>query len=126
VTGQWLSPGTPISSTNKTDRHDITEILLKVALSTINQTSCILNENSSKLCKLVYCHMKIRIWLWQFHWTIFEGVIALFDLEYFNTIILHFKFITVNLPMQSLLLSSDLFSKVTFFLSSLHCKLNIF
>jgi hypothetical protein len=29
-------PGTPISSTNKTDRHDITEILLKVALNTIN------------------------------------------------------------------------------------------
>ena len=27
--------GTPISSTNKTDRHDITEILLKVALNTI-------------------------------------------------------------------------------------------
>jgi hypothetical protein len=28
--GQWFSPGTPVSSTNKTDRHDITEILLKV------------------------------------------------------------------------------------------------
>jgi hypothetical protein len=27
--------GTPVSSTNKTDSHDITEILLKVALSTI-------------------------------------------------------------------------------------------
>jgi len=27
---------TPVSSTNKTDRHDITEILLKVALNTIN------------------------------------------------------------------------------------------
>jgi hypothetical protein len=26
---------TPVSSTNKTDRHDITEILLKVALNTI-------------------------------------------------------------------------------------------
>jgi hypothetical protein len=26
----------PVSSTNKTDRHDITEILLKVALNTIN------------------------------------------------------------------------------------------
>jgi len=26
-------PGTPISSTNKTDSHDITEILLKVALN---------------------------------------------------------------------------------------------
>jgi hypothetical protein len=30
-TGQWFSRGTPVSSTNKTDRHDITEILLKVA-----------------------------------------------------------------------------------------------
>ena len=28
-------PGTPVSSTNNTD-HDITEILLKVALNTIN------------------------------------------------------------------------------------------
>jgi hypothetical protein len=31
----WFSPGTPISSTNKSDRHDITDILLKVALNTI-------------------------------------------------------------------------------------------
>ncbi len=30
-----FSPGTPVSSTNKTDHHDITEILLKVALNTI-------------------------------------------------------------------------------------------
>jgi hypothetical protein len=28
-------PGTPVSSTNKSDRQDITEILLKVALSTL-------------------------------------------------------------------------------------------
>jgi hypothetical protein len=33
VTGQWFSPGTLVSSTNKTDCHNITEILLKVALS---------------------------------------------------------------------------------------------
>ena len=32
---RWFSPGTPVSSTNKTDRHDITEILLKVAFNTI-------------------------------------------------------------------------------------------
>ena len=32
MTGRWFSPGTPVSSSNKTDRHDITEILLKVAL----------------------------------------------------------------------------------------------
>jgi hypothetical protein len=31
-------PGTPVSSINKIDRHDIAEILLKVALNTINQT----------------------------------------------------------------------------------------
>ena len=35
--GQWFSPGTPVSSTNKTDRHDITVILLKVALNTTKQ-----------------------------------------------------------------------------------------
>ena len=33
-----LHPGTPVSSTNKNDRHDITEILLTVALNTINLT----------------------------------------------------------------------------------------
>jgi hypothetical protein len=31
---QWFSPGTPASSTTKTGRHDIAEILLKVALNT--------------------------------------------------------------------------------------------
>ena len=30
--GMWFSPGTLVSSTNKTGRHNITEILLKVAL----------------------------------------------------------------------------------------------
>ena len=35
--GQWFSPGTPVSSYNKTDCHNITEILLKVELNTINQ-----------------------------------------------------------------------------------------
>jgi hypothetical protein len=32
---RWFSPGIPVSSTNKIDHHDITEILLKVALNTI-------------------------------------------------------------------------------------------
>ena len=39
VAGRWFSLGTPISPTNKTDNKDITEILLKVAFNTINQTS---------------------------------------------------------------------------------------
>ena len=37
ATGRWFSPRTPISSTNKSYCHDITEILLKVPLNTRNQ-----------------------------------------------------------------------------------------
>jgi hypothetical protein len=39
--GRWFSPGTLASSTTKTGRHDIAEILLKVALKhqkSINQS----------------------------------------------------------------------------------------
>ena len=35
--GRWFSLGTPASSTTKTGRHDIAEILLKVVLNTKNQ-----------------------------------------------------------------------------------------
>jgi hypothetical protein len=52
-------PGTPVSSTNRTDRHDITEILLKVALNTLNQPTNILgsrqNEHALKA-------LSTRIW----------------------------------------------------------------
>jgi hypothetical protein len=34
--GRWFSLGTPASSTTNTGRHDIAEILLKVALNTKN------------------------------------------------------------------------------------------
>jgi hypothetical protein len=40
--GRWFSPGTPASSTTKTGRQEIAEILLKVALNTkfkINQSN---------------------------------------------------------------------------------------
>jgi hypothetical protein len=39
ATDRWFSPGPLVSSTNKTDRHVITEILLKVVLNTIKQTN---------------------------------------------------------------------------------------
>ena len=46
---KFVSDFFPVSSTNKTDRHDITEILLKVALSTINLTlNFILEKKRSK------------------------------------------------------------------------------
>ena len=44
ATGRWFSPGTPLSSTNETDRHNIAEILLKVPLNTINQTFIMIFE----------------------------------------------------------------------------------
>jgi hypothetical protein len=54
ATGQWFSPGPAVSSTNKTDRHDITEILLKVVLKTINQTNKQANELLIKLVFLTF------------------------------------------------------------------------
>ena len=45
MTGRRFSPGTSVSSTNKSDRHDIAEILLKVALITINQQN---NQHNPK------------------------------------------------------------------------------
>jgi hypothetical protein len=41
ATCRWFSLYPPVSSTNETDRHDITEILLKVALNTIKQTNIV-------------------------------------------------------------------------------------
>jgi hypothetical protein len=41
--GRWFSPGTPASSTTNTSRHDIAKILLKLALSTINQIKSMVN-----------------------------------------------------------------------------------
>ena len=41
--GRWFSPGTPASSTTKIGRHGIAEILLKVALSTREIKSNVLN-----------------------------------------------------------------------------------
>jgi hypothetical protein len=36
--GRWFSPGNPVSSTNNTERNDITKILLKVDLNTTTLT----------------------------------------------------------------------------------------
>jgi uncharacterized protein (UPF0333 family) len=46
--GRWFSPpGTPASSTTKTGRHDIAEILLKVALNTKNQSPQVIGVSTS-------------------------------------------------------------------------------
>ena len=58
---QWFSPCTPVSSTNKTDRHNITEILLKVALNTIKQTKQTLVSQSYVLLYICDIHAYLSI-----------------------------------------------------------------
>ena len=53
--GRWFSPGTPTSSTTKTGRHDIAEILLKVALNTINQIKSNNNMEEPSVNDLHFC-----------------------------------------------------------------------
>ena len=48
VHGRWFSPGTPASSTSKTGRHDIAEILQKVELNTKKS-----NETTYCMCNLI-------------------------------------------------------------------------
>jgi hypothetical protein len=55
--GRWFSPGTLASSTTKTGRYDIAEILLKVALNT---------KNSITFQALFYTHDKMDVWF--FSW----------------------------------------------------------
>jgi hypothetical protein len=52
--GRWFSTGIPASSTTNADRHDIAEIMLKVALNTKNEKS---NQKSFP------CSLVVRIWL---------------------------------------------------------------
>ena len=58
--GQWFSLGTPVSSTNKSDHHHITEILLKVAFNTITLTLK-LNNGHPKFKTNRYKYIIIRI-----------------------------------------------------------------
>jgi hypothetical protein len=58
--GRWFSPDTPASSTTKTGRHDIAEILLKVALNIkikIYINGCYLDVNY----RYTYQQLKINI-----------------------------------------------------------------
>jgi hypothetical protein len=57
--GRWFSPGTADSSTTKTGRHDIAEILLKVALNTNNQIKS--NQSSRFAAAVLLTHALIFI-----------------------------------------------------------------
>ena len=64
--GRWFSPSTPVSFTNKTDPHDITEILLKVELKTIqptNQSICWKISSARHVCSCTFFRIN-EMWLW--------------------------------------------------------------
>ena len=52
--GRWFSTGTPVSSTNKSDCHDKTGILLKVALKTITLTLIVENLQKCVIQSIIY------------------------------------------------------------------------
>ena len=55
--GRWFSPGTLVSSTNKADCRNITEILLKVRLNTINQPT----NTFLYYIHIILCHVHISL-----------------------------------------------------------------
>jgi hypothetical protein len=61
VTDRWFSLVPPVSSNNNTDRHDIIEILLKVAFITINLTLTLILEGAyCLLCIMLLYQSDIR------------------------------------------------------------------
>ena len=63
---RWFSPGKPVSSSNKTYHHDITEILLKVALNTITLTiahtiSCAITCQAKKQIQIPVLNVQLEI-----------------------------------------------------------------
>ena len=54
--GRWFSPGTPASSTTKIGRHEIAEILLKVALNIkIKSNQFLPKHNFNNMKFVLYC-----------------------------------------------------------------------
>ena len=94
ATGQWFSPGTPVSSTN------ITKILLKVALNTINQTDF---SQYISYESIFFQKKNIpRSFLDQFLWH-FRSQMQIGSFFYHNFhIILLFKRLTINFNLNIL------------------------
>ena len=72
MAGRWFSPGTPVSSTNKTDRLDITEVLLKVPLNSYSK----LNPS---LAKTIFIVKYVKITLHLFKVIIPQKVLLFFN-----------------------------------------------
>ena len=56
MTGRWFSPCTPVLSTNKTNRHDVTQTLLTVSLNTIALFLTLTHQSILYLVRYLYVH----------------------------------------------------------------------
>jgi len=97
----WCSPGTPVSSTSKADRHDITKMLLKVALNIITLTLstnkyCILarmtkNDGPHQLWWSLYCNKTLSVEISEVN-TGNEAVLLRWpDISSYNFLTYHFE-----------------------------------
>jgi hypothetical protein len=66
VTGRWFSPDPQVSSTNKTDHHDITEILLKVASNTTKERKKERKKEALHILVDIFSYCKIHQYLFVF------------------------------------------------------------
>ena len=76
--GQWFSPGTPASSTTKTGRHDIAEILLKVALSLKNHQIIIISFSGAQTVYIIRLSNALSL---QFRWMLFQKWVVYIELD---------------------------------------------
>ena len=80
ATGPWFSPSTPVSSINKNDRHNITDILLKMALSSGGVEIVVLSK--SLFLMKWYDHANVfYTWIECLYWHI-TGWVAMSTLTY--------------------------------------------
>jgi hypothetical protein len=102
--GRWFSPGTPVSSTNNNYRHGIIEILLKVALSTINQI-----KHLKTLLTLLYDRVDMLLAWGQHFLELFPAVLHFLNVSFsVSTLICWLCFLFCSCYFHSLCTMHDL------------------
>ena len=103
ATGRWFSPGTPVSSNNKTDRHDIAEILLVSLNTLITLYECIYWRILEGEC--TFC-IQWRFVVWRYFlifWVQFINVFLGENLIRIYLVYIHFAFLVLNMLLRIIL-----------------------
>jgi hypothetical protein len=94
MAGWWFSPSTPVSSTDKTDHHDITKILLKVVFSTIKQT----NKQTIKWLE----NLRLK------YWKKFKGIKIMLVVYMYLFYVSNWHFVCICITLYNLVSSGNL------------------